>query len=171
MPSKQRAPSESAAVDLTDFTIEEIGALGLACLMLDVPEPYPDEGFAALSRIDSARRAGRDNARNVPRKSLMALADFLRPHQAEAAAIPQLDHFLAAFAKLEKRLQARPGRPFVTAETWRERAQAVKAAARAFKHANGYATDAQVEAVLGLSAGTLRRWRFVHRDLFTDSNR
>lgn len=160
MPNKRRAPGTSATVDLSGFTVEEIGALGLACLLLDVPEPYPDQGFTALSRIDTARRAGRDNARNVPRDSLTALADFLRPHQAEAAAIPQLAHFPAAFAKLEKRLQAPPGRR-PKSGAWQRRAEDVARAMRALESRNGIPpTDAEIEAELSIPAGSLRRWRW-----------
>jgi hypothetical protein len=166
MPSKGRAQDKSATVDLTGLTTDEIEALGLACLLLDVPEPYPDEGFAALSRVDSARRAGRGNVRNVPRESLTALAGFLRPHQAEAAAIPQLAHFQTAFAKLDERLRAPLGRR-AKADEWQRRAEEVARVTRALESRNGIPpTDADIEAGLKIAAGSLRRWRWRKPELF-----
>ena len=155
---------QSKTVDLRGFKVEEIAALAAAG-MLRLPAS-PHGGDAAFNRLHSAALNASEVVSKVPRDSLQAFIDAIRPFVPEiTSSAPALSN---AVAKLDARLARRRGRPAGSdLGRWKQRAADVRRVKRELRRQLGYVpTDDAAAAALGVPPGTVGTWRQRHPDLF-----
>jgi len=162
MPETKRQSGKSATVDLHDFDADEVKALVSAGMLYLPASPHGSD--AAYLRLYSAAASKPAVISKLPRESLQAFADAIRPHVAElAGTAPALP---AAFAKVEARLASKPGKS-AAPQLWRERSRAVADMRTKLRDMFGdEPTDREIESALKLREGAVRRWRNVHPELF-----
>jgi len=155
-------PKQSKTVDLRGFSASEMRRLSAAVFLLDDRAPLPDAVLPALLRIQGAARAEAKAVYRVPRQSLRALVEALRPRLHDV----QNRELREAVAKIDARLSRKPGRP-ATADLWEQRAADVRRVRRELRQQLRYEpTDDAVAAALGVPPGTVRTWRQRHPGIF-----
>jgi len=153
-------------VNLKTFTREEIDALAAVAFVAISDPKFPDDATKAAARLLGASRAGLSAVSKIPRDSLAALAEFLRPRITSLTlANPECPELPDAILKLCRRLESKPGRP--ASDVWQQRKQDIRAATRRLRRELGQApTGADLAEALGVSGSTVRMWRVRHPELF-----
>ena len=131
--------------------------------MLHLPKS-PHKGDVAYSRLYVATESRPAVISKIPRASLQAYIDAIRPHVAESA--PYVPALPQAVAKVDARLASRLGKR-ATPELWQQRSESVASAREMWRDLyDGEPTDRDLESALKLTPGAIRRWRNVHPELF-----
>lgn len=179
--------SKSRTVDLHGLTLGELRDLVDVAWEMEKGGRIPDEALPALVRLNTACRTAENSPKDpltpragianayaiptlwkVPRVSLAALVDALRPALKSSVVAEQYTRMPDGLAKLELRLASKPGPPEL-AGVWAKRKQAIRAAtAKLRREHHREPTGADIAEAIGVKPGTIRIWRRRRPELFAD---